>query len=357
MWSAKRVTAAAAALLLLTGCAAQTEQAGQTILAGAVADKVKSYETYEVQPADVVKSGSLTLNVVYTQQQQLYAPEDGLELKEILVERKEQVAAGEPIATFNRSSSQADVAEAELNLARALEARQAQMDALQEALDAASAGAGSSDGNIRLELAQINYDRAAYTWQQQINGLVQMLETAKAAFETVTLCAPYDCIVDSVSYLYDEQKVDTSTVIAEISRLSSMALTGETSTNNFQYGNRIEVEYGKKDSRKTAPGRVVSTSTLLGQDAQKVWVVLDEPMSADELVKPTAKTEIQQLRGALAIPRAAVESDNGAAYVQILVDGVAHKRYIIRGINVGTASESQVVVLSGLEAGQLVIIN
>lgn len=357
MWSAKRVTAAAAALLLLTGCAAQTEQAGQTILTGAVADKAKSYETYEVQAGDVVKSGSLTLSVVYMQQQKLYAPEDGLELQEILVDRKQQLAAGEAIATFSRSSSQAEVAAAELNLARALEARQTQLDSLGQALDNASAGAGSTDGDLRLELAQISYDRAVYTWQQQINSLSDAVEKARAAFDTVTLYAPYDCVIDSITYLYDEQKVDTTTVIAEISRLSSMALTGETSTNNFQYGNRIEVEYGKKDARKTTSGRVVSTSTLLGEDAQKVWVVLDEPISADELVKPTAKAEILQISGALTIPRAAVESENGTAYVQILVDGVAHKRYIIRGINVGTASESQVVVLSGLEAGQLVIIN
>ena len=108
---------------------------------------------------------------------------------------------------------------------------------------------------------------------------------------------------------------------------------------------------------RAVPARVVSTSTLLGQDGQKIWILLDEPMEEDALTKPSAQAEIVQIQGALTVPRSAIESENGSAYVQILVDGVAHKRYIIRGINVGTAGEGHVVVLSGLEAGQLVITN
>lgn len=357
MWSAKRVLAAGAALLLLTGCAIQTEQQQATILSEAVADKAKSYETYEVQPNDIAKSGTLSLSVTYTQEQSLCAPENDLELNEILVERRSMVKEGEPIATFSRSSSETAVAEAELNLSRAQGQQRQQREQLQEALDAAEAAAGSELGNLQLELAQLNYDRAMYISQRQIDNLQMVLEQAQSKFETVTLTAPYDCVVNSVAYLYDKQKVDTATEIVEISRLSSMALVGETSTNNFQYGNEIEVEYGKKENRKKTTARVVSTSTLLGSMDQKVWVMLDEPVAEDELSKATAKTEIVQLRDALTVPRSAIESDGGNAYVQILVDGVAHKRYIIRGINVGTAGDNHVVILSGLEAGQMVITN
>lgn len=356
MWSAKRVWAAAAALLLLTGCAAETQETRETILSEAAAEKVRSYETWEVTPGNVVKTGTLSLSVVYTQQQTLYAPENGLELDEILVERKEQVPAGAPIATFRRQSSQAELAAAQLNLARASETLTAQLEQLQAAVDAARAGADSELGNLQLELAQLNYDRAAYAGRRQLMQLQKAVETAQAAFETVTLTAPYDCVIDSIEYLYDRQQMDTTMAVVEISRQSSMMLVGETSTNNFQYGNTIQVEYGKKDSRVSASARVVSTSTLLGQEGQKVWVQLDEPLAEETLVKPSARAEIVQIQNALTVPRSAIESENGSSYVQILVDGVAHKRYIIRGISVGTAGENRVVVLSGLEPGQQVII-
>lgn len=350
MWSVKRVLAAAAALLLLTGCAAETQTQQQTILSEAVADKVKTYETYEVVPSDIVKSGTLTLSVVYTQSQVLKAPGSDMYLDQILVERKDIVQKGEVIATFTRPSSKAKVAEAELNLRRAQETLSSQLETLQADINSAAAGAA-------LELAQLQYDRAAYVGQRQLNQLQAAVDEAKAAFDPVELVAPYDCLIDSIEYLYDKQKVDADTAIVEISRLSSMALVGETSTNNFQYGNEIMVQYGKKDSREEVPAKVVSTSMLLGSDDQKIWILLDEPLDEDQLTKPSAQAEIVQIQGALTVPRGAIESENGNAYVQILVDGVPHKRFIIRGINVGTTGESHTVVLSGLEAGQLVITN
>ena len=350
MSSVKRILAAGAALLLLSGCAAETHARQETILSETVADKVKTYETYEVVPSDIVKSGTMSLSVVYTQSQVLKAPDNGLYLEEVCVQRKDQIAEGTVIATFRRPSSEADLAEAQLNLRRAQETLNAQLEMLQANID-------NAQGDIALELAQLQYERAAYLGQRQLKSLQAAVDTAQAAFELVELKAPYDCIIDSVAYLYDQQKVDVGTEIVEISRLSSMALVGETGTNNFQYGNKIQVEYGKKDNRRSVSARVVSTSTLLGSDGQKIWILLDEPIAENVLTKPSAQAEIVQIQGALTVPRAAVESENGNAYVQILVDGVAHKRYIIRGINVGTAGEGHVVVLSGLEAGQLVITN
>lgn len=364
MWLGKRVFAAGMALTLaaaLTGCAAGTAQeqqaAAETILTGAAADKAKSYETYEAVPGDIIKSGSLTLNVVYTQQQTLCAPENGLELETLLVGRGEQLAEGEAIATFRRDTSAADLAEAELALSHAQASLTEQLTNLQEAIETASPYQGTELGNCQYELAQLAYDRAAYLGQRQIAQLQENLTRAQEAYEVVTLKAPYDCIVDSVAYLYDQQKVGTSTVIVEVSRLSSMALLGTTASNNFQYGNEIMVEYGRKDRRVTAPARVVSTSTLLQQDKEQIWVMLDEPVAEAQLTKPTAQTEFVQIRDALTVPRTAIESENGSNYVQILVDGVAHKRYIIRGVTVGSVGENHVVVLAGLELGQLVITN
>lgn len=350
MWSVKRGLALGAALLLLSGCAAEQQEQRETILSEAVADKVKTYETYEVVPSDIVKSGTMSLSVVYTQSQILCAPENELYLEEICVARKDRVEEGAVIATFRRPSSEADLAEAQLALSRAQESLSAQLESLQAGID-------SAQGSVALELAQLQYERAVYAGQRQLDALQSAVDEVQSAFELVELRAPYDCIIDSVAYLYDAQEVDTGTEIVEISRISSMALVGETSTNNFQYGNQIQVQYGKKDSRKSVSARVVSTSTLLGQDGQKIWVMLDEPMEEESLTKPSAQAEIVQIQGALTVPRSAIESENGNAYVQILVDGVAHKRYIIRGINVGTAGEGHVVVLSGLETGQHVITN
>jgi len=360
MWSAKRILAACMALALtagMVGCTAETTEEKETILTGVAAQKTKTYETYEMVEGDIEKTGTLSLTPIYSQTQSLCAPANDLILDRIYVERKQRVAEGEVIATFTQHSSEARLAAAELALSRAQESLTAQLETLQETIDEAAEKKDTELGEVKLELAQLAYDRAAYIGERQVKQLQATVDAEKAKFETVELKAPFDCIVDSVAYLYDKQEVDTKTAVAEISRLSSMVLVGETSTNNFQYGNDIRVEYGKKDTRVSIPAHVVSTSTLLGQDGQKVWMVMDEPVEKDDLQKPTAKVDIIQIRNALTVPRTAIQAENGSSYVQILVDGVAHKRYIIRGIAVGTAGEGHVVVLSGLEPGQNVILN
>lgn len=360
MWSAKRILAAGMALALFAGlsaCTTETSEMKENILTGVAAEKTRTYETYQMVEGNIEKTGTLSLTPIYTQTQSLCAPEDDLLLDRILVDRKQRVSEGEVVATFKQHSSEARLAAAELALSRAQEALTEQLETLQEAIDDAETNKGTELGDCRWELAVLAFDRAQYNGARQLKQLQDTVDSERAKFETVELRAPFDCIVDSVAYLYDEQEVNKKTAIAEISRLSSMALVGETATNNFQYGNDIRVEYGKKGARSSVPAHVVSTSTLLGQDGQKIWMVLDEPMEKDDLQKPTAKVDIIQIRNALTVPRTAIQAENGSSYVQILVDGVAHKRYIIRGIAVGTAGEGHVVVLSGLEPGQDVILN
>lgn len=353
MWSGKRaVLLAAVLMLILGGCGEQASQDGETILTGAAAEKAKSYETYEVTPGDVVKSGTMSLTVTYTNKQALCAPDDDLYLDEILVKGKAVLKKGDPIAAFHRESSEAELRQAELNLERLKTERDERLEDLEEALD----NAWAYSGGAQAELAQLEYDRAVYNYQRQIDLLQEEVDDQKAAFEPVMLLAPYDCVVDSYPYLYSQQKVDSSTVVANISDSSSLALVGENFINNFQYGNQVEVEYGKKNDRKTIKGKVVSTSVLLGDDKQQIWIVPEEPITEKELEKPTAKAEIFQIKDALTVPRSAIEMENGNSYVQILIDGVTHKRYIIRGVTVGSTDDRSVVVLSGLEVGQQVII-
>lgn len=354
MWSGKRAALLAAALMfVLGGCGKTSVGEQETILSGAAMEQAKSYETYEVVPRDVVKSGSMSLTVTYTKKEALRAPDDDLYLDQILVKGKTVLKKGDPIAEFHRESSEAELREAEVSLERAKAERDERLEDLEEALY----NAWAYSGGAQAELAQLEYDRAVYSYQRQIGLLQKEVDDQKAAFEPVMLLAPYDCVVDSYPYLYSQQKVDISTVIANISDSSSLALVGENFINNFQYGNQVEVEYGKKSDRKTIKGRVVSTSVLLGDDKQKIWILPEEPITEKELEKPTAKAEIVQIKDAITVPRSAIEMENGSSYVQILIDGVTHKRYIIRGVTVGSTDDRSVVVLSGLEAGQQVVID
>ncbi len=354
MWRGKRTLAFAAALmLLLGGCGAEETQSGETILTGVKAEEAVSYTTYEVKPVDVAKSGSMALSVIYTQLEPLCAPEDGLLFEEMLVKRGETVKKGEPLASFRRQSSKAELQRAQLELERVKREREDRLEELYEQLESAWA---YSDG-VQIELRQIEYDRADYSYQRQIDLLEEEVEEQKAAFEPILLSAPYDCVVSTAAFLYDRQEVDASTVVLEISNTASMVLLGEDITNSFQYGSEVQVEYGRTGQKKTIEARVVCTAAVLGNDGQDVYIVPKEPIEASKLEKPVAKSDCVQLKDALTIPRSAVKTENGNDYVQILIDGVTHKRYVICGALVGNTDDRYVVILSGLEAGQQVILD
>ncbi len=353
MWQGKRTAAFTIALLLLLGgCGTEETQSGETILTGVEAEEAASYTTYEVVPVDVAKNGSMALTVMYTQLEPLYPPEDQLFFGELLVSRGETVKKGEPIATFQRQSSKAELQKAQLELERLKQEREDRLEELYEQLETAWA---YSDG-IGMELAQIEYDRADCSFQRQIDLMQEEVDDRQAAFEPLELLAPYDCVVENTTFFYDQQEVDTSTVIVEVSNVASMVLLGEDITNSFQYGSEVQVEYGRAGKKETLEARVVCTSAILGNEGREVYILPNEPVEASKLEKPVAKADCVQLKDALTVPRAAVKTENGNDYVQILIDGVTHKRYVICGALVGNTTDRYIVVLSGLEAGQQVII-
>lgn len=110
--------------------------------------------------------------------------------------------------------------------------------------------------------------------------------------------------------------------------------------------------------RRIEPGGFTKVSAL-GVEEQRVWVVLELLDSEERLARigdgyrVHARFELRASRGTLWVPASAVFRHEDGHAVFALRDGRAHRVPIERGL----AGEGRVEVLSGLEAGGLVIVH
>lgn len=352
MWSGKRRLALSMALLLLLGgCGADTAQVQDVLLTGAEAQKVRSYKTKEVVTEDIVQEGSLVLRVDYPLQEPLYAPEDGVYLEEFLVRNSDEVKEGEPLASFRMDGSQAELEKARLAVKREKEDQEKELQKLQENVWDAWNYSGWPQG----EIAQIQYDKKAYEFEQKLKALQEELDDQEMAAEPILLLAPCDCRVHSLERLDDQKVLDDSTKVMTITHKSSAVLKGSSGSTALSYGTEVELEYGPTDHRQTMSARVVSTSTLQQDGMMDVWIMPDDPVDVESLENPMIQYKVPKLQDVITVPASAIREENGKSYVRILVDGIPHRRYIVTGVSLG-GEENPVLVLSGLEPGQQVIL-
>jgi HlyD family secretion protein len=128
---------------------------------------------------------------------------------------------------------------------------------------------------------------------------------------------------------------------------------------NVHVGQRTQIT-GEDFPGRTIPGHVsqispvATKSTDASSTAKQVLttILLDnspsflkDGMSADVDILTT------DLRHALVVPNAAVFTQNGHSYVYVVQSGTAHKR----AVKTGASNDTQIVVLSGLSPGDVVI--
>lgn len=352
----KTILALVLALTALCGCSAGT--AGEAMLIeDPEAKGTANYRTSTAQMGDLIKTSQLSLECIYYLSQDLTVREDGLYFGSFLVERGQTVKEGEPIAVFTRQGSQAQVESCRLAIDRAQEEYDYESTRIQAEIAAQSTG--SETGRLQRQLLELELEELEYYRQLEQEQLEADLEAAEAAFEDEYLYAPYDCVISSLASFDAGASLKVGTVLAEIKQADSLVLYSASTAKNFLYNMDVQVEYGRKDSRDTVAARVVSNDAVLPggvMGSGYTYFKLQEPMSEDELVKPTASVTTVQAQQALLVPRSAVQVEDGHYYVSVLDGDMVKKRHIIRGITGGTVGETCVVVLAGLEPGQTVIL-
>lgn len=352
----KSILALILALTALCGCSVGT--AGEAMLIeDPQAKGTANYRTSTAQLGDLIKTSQLSLECIYYLGQDLTAQEDGLYFDSFLAERGQTLKEGEPIAKFTRQGSQAQVESCRLAMERAQEEYDYKKSGLQA--DIAAQSTGSEAGRLQRQLLELELEELEYHRQLELEELEAELAEAEHAFDDEYLYAPYDCVISSLASFDQGVAIKQGTVLAEIKQADSLVLYSTSAAKNFLYNMDVQVEYGRKDTREKVSARVVSNDAVLPAGVMGngyIYFKLDEPMSQDDLVKPSASVTTVQAQQALLVPRSAVQVEDGHYYVSVLDGDMVKKRHIIRGITGGTVGETCVVVLAGLEAGQTVIL-
>jgi HlyD family secretion protein len=187
----------------------------------------------------------------------------------------------------------------------------------------------------------------------QAQNVVQSLE-AKVASATVT--SPMDGTLYSLPVKVGDF-VQTGQVLAEMADLRKVrvrAFVDEPDLGSLAVGQDVEVTWDGK------PGKVWTGKTeqlpeqVVARGMRSVGDVLCSIKNSDLDLLPNTNVDVQILvhvqRGALSVPRAAVNEEGDQHYV-FVVEGDRVER---RNITVGIASTSMYQVLSGLSSGDVV---
>ncbi|AVX30009.1 RND family efflux transporter, MFP subunit [Carboxydocella thermautotrophica] len=350
---------------------------GLTLLVGAAGCGSKAKETAtasEAVPVEVVTATegpiSQTITIagkVVPKQEIALVPKVGGKVSRVTVDIGQRVKAGQVVVELDASDLKAQIAateaavrlqqslqkQAEVNYQDALNnynrikylydqggASQQQLDAARANLDRAQAayspaGGGSSAAQIQQAQAQLQAQRvqlANFTLTSPINGVV-----------TARNIDPGEMASPGVPVL---TIVDDSTMLVEVGLM-------ENQINYARPGQTVEVKI-------TATGRtyqgVIQSISPAADPRSKSYLTRIEINNADETVKGGMVAEVtlaaQEKDKALLIPKAAIVEKLGARYVYVVTGNKVDEVKIETGLS----DAEKVEVLSGIKAGQKVVI-
>ena len=107
------------ALLLAAGCAAkpaETVDMSTRLADSGIAEKKTTYQTVTVEKQDMVRTLNMTGDVTYRLVRPVRTGNNQLILKEILVERNQEVKTGDPVVVLQGIGSASDIRQRELEI-------------------------------------------------------------------------------------------------------------------------------------------------------------------------------------------------------------------------------------------------
>jgi len=207
-----------------------------------------------------------------------------------------------------------------------------------------------------LQLSQLTRDNQLTVSKHR--AALKALNTTLSGYEAMRapakLLAPYDGYIDQVAAEADGQPTKAGQILVEISDTSVYQLAFSGSAKDFGYNMPVQVEI---NSGTKVAGAIVSDIPGADSSGNANYVVgveskLDLPMFVSHSFPVVVQS--QAVSGALTIPAAAVQTeDPDKAYVYILVNGAAVKRYV----RVGAESTDTAQILDGLGTSDQVILN
>ena len=213
------------------------------------------------------------------------------------------------------------------------------------------------DAQTKLDLAKAAYDTASHQYQTVSgSGLAQaqaQVNLIRVQISNSTITSPIDGIVTNRN-INPGEITSMNTPLFTVADLATLKLQGNVSQDDvvrLAVGGTVKVVVDALSTR-TYPGRIEQVGPIAAATGQYFPVVVSLRNDGRLFAGMTAKASQEWTSGqGIVVPLSAVtDPRDGAASVFIISDGRAHRR----DVTLGPRNDTEVQVLSGLAAGEVV---
>jgi membrane fusion protein, macrolide-specific efflux system len=288
-----------------------------------------TYDTVEVRPGSIVQAVSVPGYFVYADYAKLSFPARGGWLKSVNVQIGDKVKAGDVLAELDTEILANQIAQQKLLV------RKAELSAEYTRLQ--------GKPRVEVELAQIDVDLAAL----QLQALQTQLSESR-------IVSPLTGVVVYLLATHGGVTVDAYRTMVQVADPTRLILIykGDKAV-EFRVGMKVAVNVGDKQY----PARIVMTPATAPPDVmtdlQNAVLVEPEKLPPGVAQGDTAVITLEKARkdGVLTVPRDAVTTLDGRAFVRVLQGGIKKDR----SVEIGLQSDTLVEVSRGLAAGDQVV--
>jgi HlyD family secretion protein len=281
-------------------------------------------------------------------------------LQELEVEVQRQRIASERQALLSRrTADEAQVtlsaAEREMQRAEAAWSKHAiaQVEYLRakDTLRTAQITAGHSHDDVSLEVKGIRFE--LQTREHQLERQRLVVADLERRREELTVRSPVDGVVGTVA-ITDRAVVPANApmlIVVDLSRLEVELEVPESHADDLGIGMVAEIRYAATNF----PGAVssISPEVVEGQVIARVRFEGTLPEGLRQNQRVSTRVLIEERPDVLMVQRGPFVDSGGGRFAFVVADDVAHKR----PIQIGTASLSDVEILSGLDVGDRIVIS
>ena len=268
----------------------------------------------------------------------IISPETNGQIKEILVEKGQQVEAGKVVARLNTSVVKSSMEEVETSLALARTIYQRQK--------------GLWDQRIGSEMQYLEAKNA-------VESLQTRLKTLESQLEMAVMRAPFSGIVDEIFLKAGELAMPGSRVMhmINLNRLYVNADVSESNTGRIKKGDLVRLRFPAFPGMEMqVPVHRVGNVINPENRTFRVQLLIDNPSgNFKPNMMASMAININTIDDAVVIPSILIRQDLQGHHVYVAVtsngDMLVSKRYIERGYD----GEGSTMVLSGLQPGELLI--
>lgn len=364
-----------AACLFLTACG--NEEATQAQYKEALmAPESANYDTVSVESGDYIVTSQGSVSIDFPTEIDLCWETEGTTMKELLVEKGQEVQAGDVLMTFEIASDKIALEELEIKLLRMREDYARKKDVLEiEIAEAEEEAEEIEDGHsyriavLNIEKQRISYEQYVYETEKSIVELQEQITEYKETIANNQLVAPIDGVISSVVYYSAGDDIEVGEKLISMYATDTFILKVSNADDKLRYNMEVSVKNTNQANAQTYIGRVVSAPNILPSGVNQDYAIieLEEGLKLEDYgfragpggrgfgfsVSIEFTANLQELHSVLLTDKSALQKEDGKYFVYILEDGAIHKRFV----SVGLSSKNSAWIIDGLSDGQELILD